>query len=648
MTEGPTSNFSSPGLRLSLAITGHRDSNPAYAANRDQIKAMLTTLFTALDGATKTRKPTRLNSLLAVGADLVAVELALDRGWDVAAPLPFGLALNIAINAQPTNVEDAKAILMGTGECTPAVAARAAHIRRLAERVHRFELAEQDARITPLFLASLDSGDDAAVQAFAVAGSERAAMAGQVMLEQADILIAIWDGKSPGPAGGTRHTIVEALGAGLPVLWLDASRPGQWRLLQSPEAMAIRDQAPPVEGYTALQKLVSSVLGDDAVMAGADLFHAESWQRRSVRRYHAYRRIEALFGGGAGFRSLVQHYEAPARIADGSAADMLAAAHGLPGGDAAMAQRLESDVMRRFAWADGLATWLSDAYRGGMVINLLMSAFAIIGGVAYLPFASAEWKWPFALFEFILLTAILVIIWIGRRKRWHDRWFDTRRVAEYLRHAPIMLLLGVTRPAADWPRGAQADWPEIYVRAVLREIGLPRIALTSAYLRAALVQWLDWHVVGQRDYHRGKAERLNRVHRNLERFSEMLFMLAVGSVAIYLLVVLAGYTGLVPREWGHDWSKPFTFLGVLFPTSGGALAGIHYFGDFERFAAISESTANRLSAIDQRIRLLLTAPDGELHYARVADIAHEVDEIVISEISHWQDVFAGKHISVPV
>jgi MFS family permease len=283
-----------------------------------------------------------------------------------------------------------------------------------------------------------------------------------------------------------------------------------------------------------------------------------------------------------------------------------------------------------------------------MVINLIMSAFAIIGGVAYLPLASSEWKWPFALFEFILLSAILVIIWIGRRWRWHDRWFDTRRVAEYLRHAPIMLLLGVTRPAAEWPRGAQADWPETYVRAVLREIGLPRIALTPAYLRAALVQWLDWHVVGQRDYHRDKAKRLNRVHRNLERFSEMLFMLAVASVAVYLLAVLAGYTGLAPRDLMHDWSKPFTFLGVLFPTLGGALAGIHYFGDFERFAAISESTANRLSAIDQRIRLLLTAPDSELNYARVADIAHEVDEVVISEISHWQDVFAGKHISVPV
>ncbi len=45
---------------------------------------------------------------------------------------------------------------------------------------------------------------------------------------------------------------------------------------------------------------------------------------------------------------------------------------------------------------------------------------------------------------------------------------------------------------------------------------------------------------------------------------------------------------------------------------------------------------------------LLAAPDTELDYGRVASIARAVDEIVVSEIEHWQDVFGGKHISVPV
>ena len=38
-------------------------------------------------------------------------------------------------------------------------------------------------------------------------------------------------------------------------------------------------------------------------------FHTEQWHRRSKRRFHAYRRIEALFGGGLAGGRLVQNYE---------------------------------------------------------------------------------------------------------------------------------------------------------------------------------------------------------------------------------------------------------------------------------------------------------------------------------------------------
>lgn len=95
-------------------------------------------------------------------------------------------------------------------------------------------------------------------------------------------------------------------------------------------------------------------------------------------------------------------------------------------------------------------------------------------------------------------------------------------------------------------------------------------------------------------------------------------------------------------------SKIFTFPGVTLPTLGGALAGIHYFADFGYFAAISESTASRLEAVENCIATLLAAPDDELDYGCVANIARPLDEIVVSEIEYWQDVFGGKHISVPV
>jgi hypothetical protein len=172
--------------------------------------------------------------------------------------------------------------------------------------------------------------------------------------------------------------------------------------------------------------------------------------------------------------------------------------------------------------------------------------------------------------------------------------------------------------------------------------------VTAAYLRIVLTDLLDSHVVRQRDYHLGKAAKLTAVHHNLDRLSGRLFQAAVLSVSVFLLLNLAAFAGLMAQATVEGTAKAFTFLGVLLPTFGAALAGIRYFGDFERFAAISEVTAEKLDAVHGRIQLLVAAPDGALDFGRVAELAHAADDIVVAEIENWQAVFGGKHITVPV
>ncbi|MFM2409706.1 MAG: hypothetical protein RL481_534, partial [Pseudomonadota bacterium] len=108
-------------MRLSLGITGHRDSNAAYHANRTAVEAALRSLFKAIESATIDAAKPRLHALLSPGADLLAVELALEQDWQVSAPLPFGKQLNAAINAHPASEDEAKALLDGKGE-SPAAA----------------------------------------------------------------------------------------------------------------------------------------------------------------------------------------------------------------------------------------------------------------------------------------------------------------------------------------------------------------------------------------------------------------------------------------------------------------------------------------------------------------------------------------------
>ena len=514
-----------PAARLAIGVTGHRTANAAFKANRDHIAAVLDQVLDAIAAAAASEgAPVRLHCLLADGVDQMAARSAVSRNWELVAPLPFGFALNVAVNAAPGTAADAEALLAGRDAADPATQARAVAIQDCAASARLFELADRDPLLTRLYLEKLRAPADLfAAQAFAARSSARVALAGRVMIEQSDIIIGLWDGRSRAFVGGTGHTISEALEHGAPVIWINANAPEDWQILCAPEALVAPGAVDRANREAELMLRVRSALRPEDADGEAGLEN-EVWRPHSNRWWAGYRRVEALFSGDPRpFRSLVQTYEAPDAISSGTGAAILAAARALPGGDPVFVDRIEADVLRRFAWADGVSAWLSDAYRGGMTANFVLSALAVVGGIAYQPLASSDQKWMFASLEFVLLATILLITWLGGKWRWHGRWFETRRVAEYLRHAPILLLLGIARAPGRWPQGGDVTWPEFHARQALRASGLPQVAITPTYLRHSLTSLLDHHVVAQRDYHEAKAKRLSAVHHNLDVFSTRLF-----------------------------------------------------------------------------------------------------------------------------
>ncbi|GAB5482777.1 MAG: hypothetical protein Pars92KO_25340 [Parasphingorhabdus sp.] len=650
-----------PQVRVSVGVTGHRQAHHGYAANRAQVEAVMADIMDVITEASKTAPlllapespaPIRLHTLLVDGTDQVAAHLAIKRDWEVINPLPFGRNLNLAINALPENASDARALLTGGPAEDTATNRRAAEIRAISEQAHIFELADQDEKISALFLAKLDAPDDfGKAQDFEQESARRAALAGQILIEQSDLIIAVWDGKSTANVGGTGYTVAKALDLGSPVIWVNPQSPEDWTILYSSESLAVQSQHSDVQdrSETLMQIVRNIVCPEDIPEAGLSAFLDEKWHDKSARLTHAFRRVEAMFdGGGNPFRKLVQRYEKPDEVASGSGAQLLNVTKSLPFSDPELPEKIDNMAMQNFAWADGISSRLSDHYRGGMIVNFILSAFAIVGGILYLPLVSPEQKWIFALFEFLLLLGIVIITFRGQKYRWHGRWFETRRVAEYFRHSPLLLILGAARAPGQWLRGTETSWPEWYVRQSLRTIGLPRAKITAPYLRSTLSALLECHVVQQRDYHSDKSKRLKAVHHNLDRLSEFLFGLAVLSVAIYLVLKGASAMNLIDSGIALKLSKTFTVLGVFFPTFGAAVAGIRYFGDFERFASISEVTAEKLDAIHSRASLLLEAPDSALDYGRVTALVHAADEVVTSEIENWQAVFGGKNITVPV
>ncbi|WP_435418511.1 hypothetical protein WAB17_02740 [Parerythrobacter aurantius] len=651
-----------------MGVTGHRSTHPSFPADTGPLDRVLTDILKRIDeAASGIPTPagqscgctTRLVTLLADGTDHHAAMLALERGWDLVTPLPFGRGLNAAINAPARTIEDARALLAGRRPSDPDTGRRAEAIDALAARARTFEMADRDEEITELLLASFAAPDDRSLlDRLQLVSAQRAALAGKVLVQQSDIVIAVWDGKAVESVGGTGHTVASAVELGVPVVWIDPVHPAQWQVYATPEELAAgigrAGEGRPC-GSEDLSDAVQTVLslpdwegrGRHGGIAAID---PECWQDESWWAAHAYRRIEAVFGkpGWAGItQRLRERYERPSEIGAGSGLALLVALEGIPGGDPELPRRVEAEVMRRFAWTNGIATHLADRYRSGMVRNFLMGAAAIIVGTLYLPLTGPEHKWVFAAIELALLVGIIANTSRGQKLRWHGRWFETRRAAEYLRHSPYLLALGTARARGRWPDGGGSPWPEWYVRHALGAIGLPQVRIDKAYLRSALVLLRDHHVVPQRDYHIEKSSRLSRVHHRLDHLSENSFAIAVGVVGVYLLLALVESFGWIAEPALFSVAKWFTVIAVALPTIGGAIAAIRYFGDFDRFSDISAATAGQLARVADRIDHLLSAPDRQLEFARVARIFEDADDIVFHEVQAWQAVFSGKRTTIP-
>lgn len=657
-----------PRACLVVGVTGHRSTHPSFPADSSELDTVLRDILDRVDEAASGKATpagescgctTRMVTLLADGTDHHAAMLALERGWDLVTPLPFGRALNAAINTPAVTPEDARAMLAGKRPADSDTARRAEAIETLASRSRLFEMADMDAEISALLLASLDEpGDRTKLEQFQLASARRAALAGRVLVEQSDIIVAVWDGKAGESVGGTGHTVSAAVELGVPVLWIDPADPQKWQVFATPEALAAGMGHTAESVAAAPAALVEAVRTTIALppasnggrFAGIDAIGPDCWRDQSWWAAHAYRRIEAVLGqsGWAGlFSPLRENYEKPAEIGNGSGKALLDALAKLPSGDPALPGKVEHQVLRRFAWINGIATHLADRYRSGMVLNFIMGAAAIIVGTLYLPLTDTSHKWIFTAIELAFLLAIIANTRRGQKRRLHGRWFETRRAAEYLRHSPFLLALGSARARGRWPEGGGSPWPEWYVRHALSGIGLPQVRIDKPYLRAVLALLRDQHVVPQRDYHIAKAARLARVHHRLDHVSERSFAVAVGVVGLYLLLALAAALGAFDGQVLYKLAKWFTVVAVALPTIGGAVAAIRYFADFDRFSAISADTAGRLEQVAERIDHLRAAPENQLDFGRVARVMRDADDIVFGEVQAWQAVFSAKKTTIP-
>jgi hypothetical protein len=180
---------------FTVGLTGHRPNR--LAIGEAATSCCLTRVLAALGRGAGGRRKVAISSL-AEGADRLFAAAALGLGYRLEALLPFR---------------------SGDYETTFGDAATTPDYRELLARA---------ARVTELPGTLADS----------TAGYEAV---GRAMVEAADILVTVWDGRGAAGRGGTPEIIDYALGLGRPVIWIDAARLRRPRLIRRPTAQGRRD-----------------------------------------------------------------------------------------------------------------------------------------------------------------------------------------------------------------------------------------------------------------------------------------------------------------------------------------------------------------------------------------------------------------------
>jgi hypothetical protein len=646
MIPATTASILKPNLTIRIALVGHRFTEEAgrlesrqNAVLREMLGGMFATLMAQAEAlrlrhaAVFSAAPPvcRLVSSLASGADLIAQQV-LPNDWqsEIILPMP---AARFRLD-YPEKVSEAEP-----------------HDRALFDS----ELERHTARANTRILTMPDPGEDA------TAGYVSAT---QMILANCDVLIAVWDGAEqdrddcegkPAAAlkpAGTAWTMRESVRRGIPTIWLDLAS-GKARFVAAtsePSRLFAVEEVDCRAGPLGerLEAMLAPPSGADGHGHYGDvlarLHDALNETGRSGSFSVAYDMMVRLLTGRP------PRLRIPFQPVADRSTEWIGYLAGSPQADAPLAGSLKTILLPRFGMLDTLAQAYGHRYRSTYVTAFLFSALAVFVGLLSL------FKWPWfsdvnakglaALFELMLIGAIIVMVHLGRRNRSHQRWLDYRALAETLRHIRFLSMVGAAGAASQAGQGANRSaetWQLWYARATIREIGLPSGTLSAEYCWQVLRLVREHDLAAQAEYHNANHNNLHKVHEWLHGIGNGLFI----STAILLFAYVMVWAGLGIDERVAYYlyaTKPFiTLLSAFLPALGAALAGIRVHGDFEGFALRSEKTANAIESLLADLSLEQTHAD----LAGTTQVLQSCARIMSDDLEAWEALYGRKVLVLP-
>jgi hypothetical protein len=323
--------------------------------------------------------------------------------------------------------------------------------------------------------------------------------------------------------------------------------------------------------------------------------------------------------------------------------------------------RVEEVLLPRHVWADSLAVYFSHHYRSTYVLAYALSAVAVFIALGGVFTHTIDAEAPIVLAEVLVICIIIEMIRRGRRLRWHERWLDYRALAESLRHGRFLAFVsefGQAQKGSDDGTSRELPWILWYLRATMREIGLPMATLDETYQWRLLNATLTHEINGQVDYHEANSKGVQAIDHLLHVLGIACFVLTLTALCIFLLgcVVYMGnyrhYFDAVPQDGAarllvataHWYRSAMIFFSAGLPALGAALAGIRIHGDFEGSKLRSIATAGALRSLQREYR---AAMDREIDLEDTADTLIRTARVMSEDLAAWQDLYGRKRLMLP-
>lgn len=530
------------------------------------------------------------------------------------------------------------------------------------------------------------------------------ASCGRLMLDHADVLIALWDQETDGGPGGTRDVMRDAQRRGQTVLmvslegeislWLpdamgaDPATDGEWltdrvtaeceerassKHLETalrnlilppntpkPEAQADKDTGDsptvshdrdthPEEGPLRIPWRWLDCLSDHVTRL---IYGSASGESDAVERLETYRVEKAKpHTWWFGFYALqilfsVRKICAP-KLKLQSDRDGAWDEHSKDSaatGGQVFSEEIDRTIFPLWAQADQQANYYSHVFRTAYILSFILSAMAVAFGLAIVfeadKYAVYDTKGILVLCELVILMTILLLVYFGTRMRWQKRWIDYRTLAEILRPMRMLLLVGSVPTRSGEPKGHGEG--SAWIAWYVRS-HLRSIPPPNRPLEPGHLTTAITYAI--------KHELKGQIdyHRsNADRLSTLDHRMHILATILLVLTILGGglYTVFLfaDVESVYEPLKPWvTFLGGILPVCGAAINGIRATGDFRSSADQSKRTVLALTDIQGRLKTERDREDGPRRY-HVRLLMNEAVRIMADDLNVWSMIYSQREL----